>query len=184
MQSKAGRRSTARASDDAGSLRRMPPGHARCAALRGVRGELVVSERQRLAHAAGRHGGARLAARRRGALHRQGRGTARRSVPVPDRRRRPAARPGALQHLLHAVPRQARRRPGHGRAARLAPGRLVPPGPAAPGEARLLLRRRDQRLRRHAGLRGADSGPRSLVDRGLRPHAATEPARRGGRRAG
>ena len=36
-----------------------------------------------------------------------------------------------------------------------------------------------QRLRRDAGLRGADSGSRSLADRRLRAHAAIEPARVG-----
>ena len=98
--------------------------------------------------------------------------------------RRAGARTAALQHLLHAVPRPARRRPGHGGAARPAPGGLVSPGSPAPGKARLLLRRDHQRLRRDAGLRGADSGPRSLADRRLRAHAATEPARVGRRRAG
>ena len=108
-------------------------------------------------------------------------GAARRRIPVRDRPRRAGARPAALQHLLHAVPRTARRRQRHGRAARPAPGRVVSPGSPAPGEGRLLLRRDHQRLRRHAGLRGTDSGPRSLADRRLRAHAATEPARVGRR---
>jgi hypothetical protein len=43
-------------------------------------------------------------------------------------------------------------------------------------KSRLLLRRDHERLRRHAGLRGTDSGPRSLADRRLRAHAAIEPA--------
>ena len=111
-------------------------------------------------------------------------GAAGRRVPVRDRPRRTGARPAALQHLLHAVPRPARRRQRHGGAARPAPGGLVSPGSPAPGEARLLLRRDHQRLRRHAGLRGTDSGPRSLADRRLRAHAAIEPARVGRRRAG
>jgi hypothetical protein len=61
---------------------------------------------------AGRHGRARLAARRRSALHRQDRRRAGRRIPVRDRPRRTGARPAALQHLLHAVPRTARRRHG------------------------------------------------------------------------
>ena len=49
---------------------------------------------------------------------------------------------------------------------------------------RPLLRRDDQRVRRDAGLPGADRAARSLGHRGLHPRAATEPARDGGRRAG
>ena len=117
-----------------GARRRLPPGHARRAALRGVRGELDVPRQSRVAHGAGGHGRARLAARRRSALHRQDQRRAGRSVPVCDRPRGSRARTAALQHLLHAVPRPARRRPGHGGAARPAPGGVVPPGSPAPGK--------------------------------------------------
>ncbi len=144
----------------------------------------TVRRRPRLAHPAGRHGAARLAARRRSALHRQGRRRAGRPVSVRDRARGSRARPAALQHLLHAVPRHARRRQRHGGAARPAAGGVVPPGSPAPGEGRLLLRRDHQRLRRDAGLRRADPGSRSLADRRLRARAAVQPARVGRRRAG
>ena len=110
----------ARASSAA--ARRLPPGHARRAALRGVRGEPVVRRRPRLAQPAGGHRRARLAARRRALYTGKVDGELGRRVPVRDRPRRSDARPGALQHLLHAVPRPARRRQGHGGAARAAPG--------------------------------------------------------------
>ena len=64
----------------------------------------------------------------------------------------------ALQHLLHALPRPLG--DGNGMVVQrgLRQAAVVPPGPPAPGAGRLLLRRDHQRLRRHAGLRGADSG--------------------------
>ena len=65
----------------------------------------------------------------------------------------------------------------HGRAARIPPAAVVSHRPAAPGRRRLLLRRDHERLRRDAGLPGADRAARSLGDRRLHPRAAAQPAR-------
>ena len=94
------------------------------------------------------HGRARHAADRRGVLHRQERRHAR-STSCRSRSTHDGARPrpGALQHLLHAVPRPDRRRQRHGRAARLSAAAVVPHRSAAQRRGRLLLRRDDQRLR-------------------------------------
>ena len=61
---------------------------------------------RRRAVGAARGGGnrrARPSAHRQGAVHRQSGRSGRRLFPVPDHQGRPAARPGALQHLLLAV---------------------------------------------------------------------------------
>ena len=52
-----------------------------------------------------------------------------------------AARPGALPHLLHALPFGAGRRPRHGRAARLSAAAVLSHRPAAPGAGAAFLRR-------------------------------------------
>ena len=67
-------------------------------------------------------------------------------------------RAGALQHLLLAVPRPARRRQRHDPVARLPPSAVVPHRRAAHREDGTLLRRDDQRIRRHAVVRAAGSG--------------------------
>ena len=76
--------------------RRLPPGHARRArATRPTRRARSFADGRGVAHAAGRHRRARLAARRRSALHRQGQRRAGRRVPVPDRRRRHGSAAGS-----------------------------------------------------------------------------------------
>ena len=72
---------------------------------------------------------------------------------------------------------RARQRQRHDRAARLPASAVVPHRPPAAGAQRLHLRRDHQRLRRHAGLRRADSAARPLGHRGLHPRAAIEPER-------
>ena len=61
---------------------------------------------------------------------------------------------------------------------------VVPHRPAAAGRRRVLLRRDDERVRRDAGLQGADRAAGSLGDRRVHPRAATEPARGGVRHRG
>ena len=82
-------------------------------------------------------------------------------LPMPMTRTLAEARPGALQHLLHALPRTGRRGPRDGGPPGLQAADLVPRGAPAAGADRLLLRRDDQRLRRHAELRAA--GPRRRI---------------------
>ena len=100
-------------------------------------------------------------------------------LPFPLDRRGPRTRAAALPHLLHAVPRRARRRPGHDRQARVH---------AAPAvhQRRLLKRAAGPLLRgHHARSRGdvllclARPAARPLGDRGLHPGLAARPARRG-----
>ena len=90
-----------------------------------------------------------------GKAGRQARSTRSRS---PVTRAAARARPGALQHLLLALPRPDRQRQRHDRAARLSAAAVVPHRAAARGAGRLLLRRDHQRLRRHAELRAAGPG--------------------------
>src|SRR5690606_4692141 len=87
------------------------------------------------------------------------------------------------QHLLRAVPQQGRRRPRHGRPARLSSAADVPRRSAARGAARLRVRRHHQRLRRDARLPLADRRARSLGDRRLREGAPVVAAGDRNRRA-
>ena len=66
-----------------------------------------------------------------GVLHRQERRDARERAAVPGDAGGPRPRPGALQHLLHAVPRQRPAAATACRAARLPPAAVVPHRPAA-----------------------------------------------------
>ena len=88
---------------------------------------------------------------------------------VPYRSRRPRTRTAALPDLLHAVPRRARRRPGHDRQARLLAAPLVPRRSPPRRARRPLLQRHHQRLRRDVLVRLARPGRRPLGDRGLHP---------------
>ena len=153
------------------------PGHARCAALRAARGEHVLRRRQ-----PSRPLVANTVARgqlREDRTSTRGSSTASRptTFPMPVTARRDGARTGTVQRVLLAVSRPHRRRQRHDRAARLPPAALVPRGSAAQRAGRLLLRRDDAWVRRHAGLRGAAAGRRSLGHRGLHPRAAVQPAR-------
>ena len=88
-----------------------------------------------------------------------------------------AARPGALQHLLHALPLARGQWRGHDRAARLSSGGQLP-YPAPDGSAAgPLLRRDDPRLRRHAGVCGAGCPAGPLGHRRLHQGSAVEPER-------
>ena len=120
----------------------------------------------------------RRAERRRGLLHRQGRGRAvRRDDPAFRGRGAARARASALQDLLPAVPRRSRRRPGHPVPARQRPDRHLSPGkdPQIPG--RTDLRRHNERGRADARLSLADPACRPVGDH--RPRART-PARSAG----
>ena len=103
--------------------------------------------------------------------------------PDAGDRRGDGARPRALQRVLLAVPRPDGAGQRHGGAARVPRAAVVPRGAAAQRAGRLFLRRADQRLRRHVGLRGAGAGGRPLGDRRVHPRAAVQPARHGRRRA-
>ena len=85
-------------------------------------------------------------------------------------------RPGALRHLLLALPRPDGRRRRHDRPPRLSQAADVPPGSAAPGGAGLHVRRDYERLRSDARLRPADSREGPLGHRGLHQGAAAQPA--------
>ncbi len=89
------------------------------------------------------------------------------------------ARPHRVPGLLLSLPRPHRPRRRHDRAARLQEAELVPRRPTAPDADRLLLRRDHDRLRRDAGLRGADRPRGPLGDRRLRADAAVQPVRAG-----
>ena len=124
------------------------------------------------------HGRARHAAGRRGVLHREE--TARCELDaLPFALTAEVLDRGEQRFNIYCTPCHGlsgeRRR--HDRAARLPPAAVVPHRPAAPGAARALLRRDDQRVRRDAGLSRADRAARSLGDCRLRPRPATEPAR-------
>ena len=144
------------------AVARLPPGHARPAAATtrsrrapssptAARRATLVANTVRARPAARRHASLRPAAST-AARHDASRCRSRAAVL--------AARPGALQHLLLAVPRAHRQRRRHGGAARLPAAAVVPRRAPAQRAGRLLLRRHDQRLRRHAGLRGAGAGRR------------------------
>src|SRR4051794_15783396 len=162
--------------------RRLPAEHARPAQGQAAGREHLLRRRPGGAPAPGPHHRPRRPAGG-GRLHRP---RPRQQADRPDaardqgRPRAAAARPGALQHLLLSVPRPARRRQRHDRAARLQASDLVPHRAAAHGPDRLLLQRDDRRLRRDADLRAADPGARPLGDRRLHPCPPVQPERESG----
>src|SRR6185312_12387364 len=90
-----------------------------------------------------------------------------------------AARPGALQHLLRALPRPRRRRARNDRRARLPRAALLFHRSPARGTLAAFLRRDHQWLWRDVLLCRSRRAGRSLGDRRLYPRAAGKPARRG-----
>jgi hypothetical protein len=110
---------------------------------------------------------------------------------VQARRRQAQPRPGALQHLLRAVPRLRRRRPRHRARARRAARRRL--GGPQPGVARLgrhqdaqrpALQHDLERLQHDDGLCGPGPGRRPLGHPPLRPRAPARPERDPGRTPG
>src|SRR5207247_5961796 len=130
-----------------------------------------------------RHRRPRPPARRPAAVCRESEWPGRDGLSVSRRRGGDGARPGALRHLLCAVPRPHRPGRRDGRAAWLPASTLDPSGPPARRAGRTLFRRGHQRLRRHARLRRADQGGGSLGDHRLRARAAAQRARDAGRSA-
>ena len=104
-------------------------------------------------------------------------GKLRGGAPRAGRPRAARAGPRTLRDLLRPVPRRPGRRARDDRPARLLAAAFVPHRPTAKRAGRLLLRRDHERVRRHAGLRGAGSAAGPLGDRGLPPRAAAQPER-------
>ena len=156
---------------------RLPPGHARSAEVPAAAGERVLREHVERAAARRGHDRARDAADRCRLLHGQERRHARQRAALSGDAGGSRSRAGALQHLLHAVPRRHRQRQRPGRAARLSEAADVSQRSAAADRGRVLLRRHDERFRQDAGLPCADDAARSLEHRRLHPRAAIEPAR-------
>ena len=92
-------------------------------------------------------------------------------------RSRSRARAGALPDLLHSLSFGARRRPRHGRPARLSGAALVSYRSAARGAAAAFLRCDHTRVWRHVPLCGSGRSPRSLGHRGLYSRAGAQPKR-------
>ena len=157
---------------------RLPAGHAQHAVGAAAAREPVRQGRLDVAAAGRGHRRARHAAGRRGVLHREG-AAARpaNALPFPLTAADPRSRRGALQHLLHAVPRPVGARRRDDRAPRLPPAAVVPRRSAAGRRRSATSTTHDQRVRRDAGLSRADLAAGSLGDRRLRARAATEPAR-------
>ena len=157
--------------------RRLPAGHARPAEVPAAARERVLRERVERAAARRGHGRARHAADRRGFF------TGKNGAMLVER----AAVPGDAAVLdrgqerfnIYCTPCHDRTGSGNGMVVQRGypPAAVVPHRPAAADRGRLLLRRHDQRLRRDAGLPGADFAARSLEHRRLHPRAAAEPAR-------
>ncbi len=164
--------------------RRLPPGHARPAEVRPAARVHLLRRRAIRAAVRPGHRRTRAAARGRAPLHRQGERRGRHDVSVCGGRHGDGARPGAVQHLLLAVPRAHRPRRWDGRPPRLPSSAVVSRRPAAQRTGRAFLRRHQQRLRRDARLRGADPRGRPLGDRRLHPCAAAQRPRDARRRAG
>ena len=131
------------------------------------------------------HRRARPAARRRAALHRQGR-TARTPTVFPFPVDATVLARGQERFNIYCSPCHGRTGSGDGMIVRR--GYRRPPSfhddRLRERAGRPLLRRDHQRLRRDARLRRADRGRRSLGDRRLHPRAAAERARDARRRAG
>ena len=146
---------------------------------------LVRVLRRRVQCAAARrgHDRARHAAGGRRVLHRQGRQHRGEGAALPGRRARPRPRPGALQHLLHAVPRLDRR-PAAAWWSSAATGRRRRSTTSACGwpTAGYYFDVITNGFGAMPDYRMQLSRARSLGGGGLHPRAATEPARRQGRR--
>src|SRR5437762_933945 len=124
-----------------------------------------------------------MAARGSEALRRERRPGVRHGPPDAVDPGAPPARAGALQYFLHALSRPDRRRTRHGGPPRVPAATVFARRTAARRPGRPLLRRDDQRPRRHARLRVADPGRRSLGDRRLRQGAPALAVRAGVRRS-
>src|SRR6185436_5132465 len=105
-------------------------------------------------------------------------------VSVRGGRASHGARPGTIRHFLFAVPRPHRRRRRHDRAPGLSGPANASHRSSSARPCGALLRRDDGRLRRHARLRGADRGRRSLGRGRVHPRAAARRARHDRGRAG
>ena len=134
------------------SWRRLPPGHAKSAQICSPAQHHIFRGWPLGSTPGGAHRCPRPVGRRRFLLHRLDRWQGSGHAAFPGQHAGDGARPGAVQHLLHALPFARGQRRRHDRAARLQACGQFPlcahpcraPGP--------LLLRHDQRLRSHAGL--------------------------------
>ena len=98
------------------------------------------------------------------------------TIPSSGGRGASRARAPALRDLLPAVPRRARRRPGHPVPARQRPDRHLPPGKDPEVRGRTDLRRHHERGRADARLSLADPSCGPVGDHRLRARAPARPA--------